>query len=842
MKRGALFLFLLIVTNSVYAINLNLELNTNVYGTNQSFNGFLNLSLGQNVSINSSIIAILSNNNASNIKVRDFFSLNGINYSVESKNYQLNGDSFSGGSFNIDTMKLFGFNIPSSLATVNQFYINLTGNNLKLKMDVGDDGILDWAVKGERIGFENEVTQNGFSINQTPDSSVDLRGNSIDRFCEDLNLSLNELYESIDINLYAKAKKIIDGGNLYLSLDNKECDAEEGSLNNINYSTSSCTVNITNIFDGNHRICIYSKTGVAGNVYYELPKKFGAVSSFYYLSVRPVKYSDELNGFVSITNGRIIDRFEDYLNRCTEAMCKVPIALYTKGSSVINIQSVLVRLDSVNKFESMYSLISVGDSLSYTGIARLNLNKFNSLRTPSTRGNYSIRLMLNGVNSNSVDFSVRELPIARIKINSERVGLGEFFFVDGRNSTSTLGSITNYTWYFGNVVKFGALANYSFDAYGNYTISLIVTDSTGTKSNLEIINVKVVGYESSIGDYINSTRIKIRDAENYFANVTPEEFEFFELLGFRNIIEDQKNNLNLLETEFLSLQNETNQSRFTRIYDSIKNIRNVVPVTMNINVEERNIYPLIDDISIDLVEKYSDDNSNEVYSYNKNVPINEKIALVEVTYIEGADESYVVVKKELDFEGDYVVVEDLSNVVDDIRLVNIISGNDIIDEENVAIIFENLENGEFVYSYKSNDISNYGKTFLLRENKEDVVEDVECGDDICSENETENNCPSDCGKVKINWALYFVILLAVLVIYYLFFTDGPGNLRKFIKKGSVTGEVRPLFNTNQDFYNLKDYINQSLAKGLKKDRINLILLRQGWTKKQIDYAFRNKKV
>ena len=96
--------------------------------------------------------------------------------------------------------------------------------------------------------------------------------------------------------------------------------------------------------------------------------------------------------------------------------------------------------------------------------------------------------------------------------------------------------------------------------------------------------------------------------------------------------------------------------------------------------------------------------------------------------------------------------------------------------------------------------------------------------------------------MKINWALYFVILFVVLIIYYLFFTDGPGNLKKFIKKENVIGKQRSLFNTSQDFYNLKNYINQSLARGLKKDKINLILLKQGWTKKQIDYAFKNKKI
>lgn len=842
MKRGALVLFLLIVINSVYAVDLSLELNTNLYNTNQSFNGFLNLSLGQNVSVNSSVVALINNNNVANIKVRDFFSLNEVNYSVVNKNYQFIGESFSNGSFNIDTMRLFGFSIPSSLATVNQFYVNVTGNNLKLRLDIGDDGVLDWAVKGSQIGLENEITQGGFSMNQTPDSSVDLRGNSIDRFCEDINLSLNELYDNIDIVLYAKVKKINDGGNLYLSLETKECDADESSLNNIDYNVASCTVNITNIIDGNYRICVYSKTGVAGSVYYELPKKFGAVSNFYYLSVRPAKYSGELNGFLSITSEKIKGRFEDYLNRCSDTMCKVPITFYTKGISMINIQSVLVRLDSVNKFDRMYNLNSIGDSISYNGLARLSLNKFNSLKTPLTRGNYSLKLLLNGVNSNSVDFSVREIPIARIRVNSERVGLEESFLVDGRNSSSTLGNITNYTWYFGNVVRFGALANYSFGAYGNYTISLIVTDSSGAASNLESINVWVVGYESSLGDYINDTRAKIKDAENYFANVTPEIFEFFELLGFRDIIESQKNNLDLLENEFRSLTNETNQSRFIRIYDSVRNIRNVIPSTINVKVEERNLYPLIDDINRDVVGKYSDDSVNEVYNYNKDVPISEKIVLVEVTYIGGADDSYIVVKKLLNSDENYAVVEDLSNVIDDIRLANVIAGNDIQDEENIALLFENLENGELVYSYKGDDINNYGKTFLLRTNKEDVTDDVECGDNICSKSENENNCPADCGRIKINWLMYLVILSVILIIYYLFFMDAPGNLKKFIKKKNVFSGNGPLFNNEQDFSNLKNYINQSLARGFKKDKIIAILSRQGWSRKQIDYAFKNKKL
>ena len=845
MKRGALIFFLILIYSyNVSALELNLDLSTRSYGLNQSFQGNLSINLGQNVSSSSILRGLVNNNEFSNINIAEFFNLNGLNYSVLNRNYQVNGNGFESGPFLINETTLWGFSIPSSLSTLNQFYINFTATNAILKIDVGNDNNFEWMSKGIVIGYENEKFPIGVNENTTADSSIDLRGNDI--YCEDINLDLNELYDYTEVILYTRAKKISSGGDLYLKLDNEECNIPENNLDNINFKLISCLVNVTNIRDGNYRLCAFSKTGNAGTVYYELPKKFGTISNYYFLTLRPAKYSNTVNGFVSINNEKIRNSFTNYLNSCSEDLCIIPIAFYSNRSSSINIQNILIKLDLVNRFTRLYNLNSAGDSIIYNGIANLDLSKVNKLRTPNVRGNFSLKFQMNNIYSNSIDFIVKELPIARIKVNSLSLGVNEVFVFDARQSNSTLGNITNYTWHFGdNITRYGLLVNYSFSRIGNYSISLVVSDSSGAVSNPEIIDVKVVAYSMSLGSYINDTRTILEETERYFANSSIELFEYYEILGFRSILETSKNNLDRLNNEYNSLisNNITNQSNYDVIYQSVKDIRNALPRDISSDLIEENIYPLREDINEHIVDKYSSDSVNEVYNYNGQLQENNKISLVDVTYLEGASDTFIVVKKKLAFSGDYIVVEDLSLVLDSVELVNIVNDDYKLDKENIAILFEGLETNEISYYFKASDISKYGKTFLLRKNKTQPVEEESvCGDNICSKDENEISCSHDCEKVKINWFLYSLIVGVILLLYYLFFTNAPGNLRKYFNITTSDKKETKLFVSNQDFYNLRKYVDQSLSRGLRKDKVVLVLLKQGWTKEQIDFAFKNKKV
>ena len=56
----------------------------------------------------------------------------------------------------------------------------------------------------------------------------------------------------------------------------------------------------------------------------------------------------------------------------------------------------------------------------------------------------------------------------------------------------------------------------------------------------------------------------------------------------------------------------------------------------------------------------------------------------------------------------------------------------------------------------------------------------------------------------------------------------------FIKNRSTKRPARLLFKNQRDYYTLKSYIQKSLAKGIKKDKVKLVLKNKGWNTNQID--------
>ena len=109
---------------------------------------------------------------------------------------------------------------------------------------------------------------------------------------------------------------------------------------------------------------------------------------------------------------------------------------------------------------------------------------------------------------------------------------------------------------------------------------------------------------------------------------------------------------------------------------------------------------------------------------------------------------------------------------------------------------------------------------------------AECGDGLCSVYlENSVSCPEDCAK-RIPWiSITIVVIVLILGIYYINFYKGMGNIRTIIKR-------RSLFKTETDKINLINYIHKAM-KTNSQEKIIHILLSKGWTKKQIDYAFKS---
>ena len=132
-----------------------------------------------------------------------------------------------------------------------------------------------------------------------------------------------------------------------------------------------------------------------------------------------------------------------------------------------------------------------------------------------------------------------------------------------------------------------------------------------------------------------------------------------------------------------------------------------------------------------------------------------------------------------------------------------------------------------------------------------------CGDNVCDILEVNGrripledkySCPQDC-KSSIPWTpLIIVGVIFVILLIWGVFYKGPYSLHALMhkeKKSTTLGGrkigAQKLFANFKDEHGLKMYISTSLKKNVPKATIVKNLTAKGWTKAQVDYAFRTLK-
>ena len=92
--------------------------------------------------------------------------------------------------------------------------------------------------------------------------------------------------------------------------------------------------------------------------------------------------------------------------------------------------------------------------------------------------------------------------------------------------------------------------------------------------------------------------------------------------------------------------------------------------------------------------------------------------------------------------------------------------------------------------------------------------------------EDSSSCPSDCKAPRIPW-LWLILILVLAFVVYVF-------LQEWYKKSYE----KYLFKNQNELYNLISFINNSRKAGMKDAQIKEKLIKAGWKKEQVDYAFR----
>jgi hypothetical protein len=90
----------------------------------------------------------------------------------------------------------------------------------------------------------------------------------------------------------------------------------------------------------------------------------------------------------------------------------------------------------------------------------------------------------------------------------------------------------------------------------------------------------------------------------------------------------------------------------------------------------------------------------------------------------------------------------------------------------------------------------------------------------------------------VPWLLIILVLVVIGVVAVLVVFVGKGKGKKMVtsKRGYKMGGVKPTTARNADV--LKDYVHKAMKRGFKRAQIEKVLFAKGWSKKEIDNAFR----
>jgi hypothetical protein len=810
LKKGILVLLVLICISVVSGASVFLNLEKEVYDVSENFEGSILVNHSGNISVNERFRGEVTGctEYSREITLFDLLKNNGINIE-EFKYYIGNAKSSISGTFNGVNKELFAFYLPNRF--VNNVSFEIRGSGGPFYLDIGNDNEYDWKYLGSFTGWSDKFYSNEYrEYCYPPGSSYEIIGPST---CEDISLSFDEFQGESDIRINAIVKRTGEG-SLKARIGNDVCD-----LNNIgnDWTEVSCSVR-KRVFNGSNdfKVCF-----TASNNNFLVPVCPG--TEHHYISLQKGIYSNNLpSNNLEVSSEVIRDKVRDYLNDCNDEWCVIPVAMFmgSSGNVVLSDLNILYTGGSMLEFYELiqnYSVVDINDK-------ELSLNGFSDLKTHSNRvENCSLRIsFLDGYDS--ANFSVGDVPKAVIGISADYVMNGTEIIFDGRNS-SAANNIVVWSWDFGdNITKNGSIVSHSYDKKGEYVVRLKVIDENGLEGNAEIV-VHVIDLEDFLRKEFPSKIDKIKEVAEYFNGLEGDAKVFADKMGYLSLVRENNNSIYRLKEEFdnLSVGNYSDEERNRRYGEIASELDDLL------NVPERILFKnetIVNSFRISKPEEVpdfslyilSDKKRDALYFYNQeNVRVDFKLELYDVRYLNGEEESYMYVEKNVSGEGDYLV-EDLRGY--DLNSdVFVFSDGYSFDSDNGLLYWDEVK--DVSYAVRANEINLINSI---------VFKDVEVKEDTDVVIVRER---------KIPWNIYIILgIILILGIIYINFYKGPGNFRQVSNAISFKLFKKRLFVTERDRVVLERFIYNAMQRGFSKGQIKEALLQKGWSDRQIEYVMK----
>jgi len=776
----------------IYANSIDLNLIKTEYSQNQIIEGEINLTI--NSEIDSSTIFEIK------VDTKNKTMLFTETLTQYLKPYQVSSEEITGtnpqNSKTISKNEYFGIKLPT-YAEIKSFKLDLKPSTSinSPKIDIGNDNTNDWIYVGDFTSWSDDFSSSPNMNTETISVNLDDNGTTTNfpLFCELVNLPASKYFQ-----IYAKYKKVKDGdilkarissfvnyaGNLETT-GSIECTLPPGTSS---FEWNSCDITSSLVLSGDYLLCTYS-TNAHQDTFYQLKADSSSPSSGYKCPLASGSCSNPggIDYFIKARKGN----FNNVLSQTYQ------ISETTPGIMSSKIQNYLQNCQTGTN-ECVVPLKFMADNSESLTFENLDIQYKDS--TGSTYNYYSL-------------YDAR--------VTSEKI-----INIDGKNLSQTSFSMS---------IPISSLNLTAPNIKGNFYITI----KLGTTTKKKQITIK--GNETSsvqisnILSLINSKKLKINQIKISYPLIA-------KILNLENNLQKYQS----FEDEYnqISSQNLSESEKSTKEQTLLDSINNYTKNAVNNVILQGNL----SDIQViephDITNEISK-NPEQTYLLQNKVETKISAREYSVSFNSGSSEKYIIIEKKItpkeDLNSVYIYEEIPKSIASSVNHIKFDNTNfEIINSDPlVRFFFPSLKKGTTTtISYVVKSSLSQGaiyslKTVLVPKNGIGEEYDYLCGDGICSiPYENEDLCPEDCEKTsKFPWIFFIIgVVVIVLGVFYFNYYKGKGDIL------SIRHRKTP-FSNEKDLISVKNFINKSLNQKIDNKEISKTLMKKGWTKKQILFAF-----
>ena len=884
-KKGVFIILIIILLSYSVSASLGLNLRKTSYGPNQHLDGSFNFSFTSE--LNADMPVIVSINGLDfETTLEDFLGV-----SATSASYAKSGTPISTATIEFTeagSITSYGIDLTQNGQIIpdliNKLTFNISGSGSPSPMlpsiKLGD--ILVWNYRGPIISPEQYVNPGIpylYSFRSDGVENVKPR----QAFCEKINIKAAPKYKII-----SNVKKVKDGYGLLAfiidDIDSESIPVSCGSnqlcctFNTITseFANRNCVINNGINADGERYLCITtgSGTGPIKDNYYGISKEFkddkfagyfvsedGTVypqtNTDYFVWYEYAKFETNLSSKANLS---------DFTSLVDEYPAKgdlIPITVMSKGKGSINLIDLFTDVKRTTGPSSEYAKFTPikysSPKVSYSGAKTQSLSSgfLTDFVTPLDIGTYTLTVNIGG-ESKSATINVINEPIALIMYEPGFPGVSQDIIFNGSESFSPEGlNIIGYKWDFGNgKIGNGSIARTNYNKTGDFIVRLTVTDQSGISGSYETV-VSVRSILGDLGVALNATELTINSVKNFIASSNDEIKDSAELLGINQELDNATTQLSLLKISYngaLKLSDATRESELAKISNNLFMLMDSTPRSLRVTSFKSYSAGVVSLSELPDISKLNIEGITDVESfkfgllgYQEGINIKGDARLIEIDYITDKKESFILVKKNIDttkiLKGKiYEISNNVKTVLTD--GYEAVVPNSIyrwpVDKREIAYIVEGVDvsSAAEARTIVIPPLSEFGAAGL---GEEIFGYEFDCGNKVCDAGEDEISCPQDCRKKYPIGFIIFLIVLTGIGVYYLNFYHGPFSFGRFFNDLKKRGKKEKLFKNEQDLTNLKNYIKNSIAKGITKSQVIQILKQKKWTDAQIEEAFKKVK-